>query len=156
MKGMKHVVSAFLAALLMATVPSGPAVAADPLADLQWKNRILLMFAKSRSDASLDKQVDVLREVRPELRERDLIVLRTAGNEETRAAIGYTSLNNGAARQLRQRFKPESSRLTIILVGKDGQEKQRWNRVVEPEEIFKIIDAMPMRQQEAGESETDS
>lgn len=155
MKGMKHVVSAFLAALLMAAAPSGPA-SADPLEGLQGKNRVLLLFAKSRSDASLDRQVDVLRDYRSELRERDLLVLRTAGREETRAAIGYTSLNRGSARALRQRFAPESNRLTVVLVGKDGQEKERWNRVVQPEEIFKLIDAMPMRQREMNEAETDS
>ena len=130
--------------------------AADPLAELQWKNRVLLLFAKSRSDASLDRQVDLLRDYRTELRDRDLIVLRTAGREETRAAIGYTDLGRGTARQLRQRFAPESSRLTVIVVGKDGQEKKRWNRLVQPDEIFPVIDAMPMRQREMQDAETDS
>ncbi|MEN0042042.1 MAG: DUF4174 domain-containing protein [Pseudomonadota bacterium] len=152
---MKQVIFALLAGFLMAVSTSGPA-AANPLADLQWEKRVLLLFAKSRSDASLDRQVDVLRDFRFELEDRDLIVLRTAGSEETRAAIGYVDLRRGSARQLRRRYVPESSRLTVVLIGKDGQEKQRWNRLVQPEEIFEVIDAMPMRQREMREAETDS
>ena len=72
MKGMKYVVSTLLAGLVMAMASTGPA-AADPLAELQWKNRVLLLFAKSRSDASLDRQVDLLRDYRTELRERTVV-----------------------------------------------------------------------------------
>ena len=36
----------------------------------------------------------------------------------------------------------------MILIGKDGGEKQRWSEPVEPQEFFQIIDAMPMRQDE--------
>ena len=72
------------------------------------------------------------------------------------ACVPPTPVGRGTARQLRQRFAPESSRLTVILVGKDGQEKKRWNRLVQPDEIFPVIDAMPMRQREMQDGETDS
>ena len=35
-----------------------------------------------------------------------------------------------------------------ILVGKDGGVKFRQDRIVELKEIFRVIDAIPMRQQE--------
>ena len=38
--------------------------------------------------------------------------------------------------------------MTVVLIGKDGEEKQRWNRVVDPQELFDLIDAMPMRKKE--------
>ncbi len=41
--------------------------------------------------------------------------------------------------------------MTMVLVGKDGDEKARWNRVVNPQEIFDLIDSMPMRQSEMRE-----
>lgn len=136
---------------LMAT----PAFGRDnPLSAVKGEKRVLLLFAKSRSDASLDKQIDLLRERRPELRERDLVVLRSAGNEETRAAIGYVSLPPGAAVRLRAIYKPRRSGLTSVLIGKDGTEKARWERVVQPDELFELIDSMPMRRREINEATT--
>ncbi|MEM9878611.1 MAG: DUF4174 domain-containing protein [Pseudomonadota bacterium] len=35
-----------------------------------------------------------------------------------------------------------------ILVGLDGTIKARWDKIVKEKDVFKIIDAMPMRQQE--------
>lgn len=36
----------------------------------------------------------------------------------------------------------------VSLIGKDGHLKNRWNAPVAPEEVFSLIDAMPMRQNE--------
>ena len=124
------------------------AVAAEPLKHLQWEKRPLLLFAKSRSFAPLDRQVDLLRDYRPDLEDRDMVVLSTTGNQETSAAIGYVPINRGTARQLRKKYEPDSKGLTVILIGKDGGEKARWKQVVDPQEIFDLIDSMPMRQDE--------
>ena len=136
-----------LTTLILATW-STHLLAADSLKALQWEKRPLLLFAKSRSFAPLDQQVDQLRSYRPDLEERDMVVLSTTGRQETSAAIGYVSINRGTARQLKRRFEPANKGLTVILVGKDGAEKARWQQVVDPQEIFDIIDAMPMRQDE--------
>ena len=164
MAAMKTAFTLPLAALLAMTVAT-PA-AADPLDGLRGSKRPLLLFSKSRSLSSLDRQVDLLRELRPELQERDVVVLVTAGNDETYNAIGYSDLPRGAARALRRRFDPfgagpgtadptvpgrgATSGLTVILVGKDGTEKRRWRGLVDPQDIFDAIDAMPMRQREMG------
>ena len=137
----------FLIALLLAPM-GGTAVAADSLDLLINEKRPILLFAKSRSFAGLDKQVDLLRSYRPDLEERDIVVLSTVGRQETVAAVGYVPLNRGTARQLMRRFKPDLKGLTVVLVGKDGTEKGRWNKAVDPQVIFDLIDSMPMRQQE--------
>jgi len=136
---------------VMASLTTFSNATAGTLEQLQWKKRVVLLFAKSRSTAGLDQQTDILRSVRPEMRERDLIVLRTTGIEETRSAIGYTSIQRGTSRELRDKFKPVGSGMTVILVGKDGTEKGRWQRVVQPREFFELIDAMPMRKREIEE-----
>jgi hypothetical protein len=125
-----------------------PAMAADPLISLKGEKRPLLLFAKSRSFAPLDKQLDLLRSYRPDLKDRDMVVLSTTGNQETSSAIGYVSLNRGTARQLRRQYGPDAQGLTVVLVGKDGTEKARWHKLVEPQVIFDLIDSMPMRQDE--------
>ena len=147
-RGMKEILIAIVTVFFFV---SGPAQAADSVEKLQGKKRPILLFAKSRSDAGLDKQVDLFRSYRPDLRERDIIVLSTTAREETRSAIGYTTINRGTARELQKRYAPSSSGLTVILVGKDGSEKGRWQRVVEPQEIFDLIDSMPLRQKEVSE-----
>lgn len=130
---------------------SATAQASSALDGLQGKKRVVLLFAKSRSFAGLDKQIDLLRARRPDLSERDTIVVVVEGRQEAIAAIGYTSLPRGAALQLTKRFNPESSLLTGVLIGKDGTEKSRWQRVIDPQEIIDLIDSMPMRQREAEE-----
>lgn len=141
LQDMKVLVS-LLAATIMATALSVPA-SANPLQSLEGKKRALLLFAKSRSDARLDKQVDLLRERRPGLSDRDLVVLVTAGNQDTALAIGYASLRRGTNRLLRETFKPQSSGLTVVLIGKDGLEKARWKTLVQPDEVFATIDSLP-------------
>ncbi len=144
---MKYIL--FLAAFLMAALMN-PAYS-DALEGLIGKKRPLLLFSKSRSLASLDEQIDLLRDRRPEISERDMIVFVTEGTQDTIPAIGYATLPRGAARDLKRRFEPNPSGMTMVLVGKDGDEKARWNRVVNPQEIFDLIDSMPMRQSEMRE-----
>ncbi len=136
-----------MAATLVAISPltGNFATSANTLDQLQGNKRVIFLFAKSRSTAGLGQQVDILRNFRPEMRERDLIVLQTTGNEETRSVIGYTSIQRGTSRELRNKFKPIGSGMSVILVGKDGMEKRRWLRVVQPNEFFELIDSMPMR-----------
>jgi hypothetical protein len=43
-------------------------------------------------------------------------------------------------------------KFSAVLVGLDGTEKKRWTGPVDPRELFAIVDEMPMRQQEIGES----
>ncbi len=42
----------------------------------------------------------------------------------------------------------DGKRFEVRLIGKDGGEKARWTRPVPPTEIWKKIDAMPMRREE--------
>ena len=141
---------ALLLALAVTLVPAAPAAAA-PLDGLRGEKRVLLLFSKSRSLSSLDRFVDLLRERRPDLEERDTVVLVTAGTDPTYSAIGYTSLPPGANRGLRRRFRPQGSGLTVVLVGKDGTEKARYGQSVDPDIIFDLIDSMPMRRREMEE-----
>ena len=142
---MKCIITLFIAGLLTL---SPHAAMADSLSDMIGKKQPLLLFAKSRSYAGLDQQIDLLRQRRPDISERDMVVLVTPGGQATMAAIGYMSMPPGSNRDLRNRFQPSDSGLTVVLVGKDGGEKGRWSNLVQPDEIFKLIDSMPMRQQE--------
>ena len=49
---------------------------------------------------------------------------------------------------LRSHYRVGAGQFTVILVGKDGGEKYRAERVVDPDELFALIDMMPMRRRE--------
>ena len=146
---MKLILPTILAA---STMIFASQASADILSPLLWKNRVLILFDASRSSAPLDRQIDILRQRRSEMRERDLVAISNPGKSDTASVIGYVSITPGANRELRNRFKPAAHAMTIVLVGKDGTEKGRWQKLVQADEIFDLIDSMPMRQKEIKDS----
>lgn len=57
----------------------------------------------------------------------------------------------GEAAAARDRFRVEPDTLAVLLVGKDGTVKHRSGEPVGPEEVFSLVDAMPMRRREMRE-----
>jgi hypothetical protein len=126
-----------------------PAHAADPLSGLVGQKRVLLLFSKSRSDATLDRQLALLGDRRADVSDRKMVVLAVSGGREPMAVMGYATLPQGAGRELVKRFEPGNQGLTAVLVGLDGTEKGRWHNAIDPQVLFDLIDSMPMRQEEA-------
>jgi len=116
---------------------------ANPLSELEGKSRALILFDKSPSSALLNRQLDLLRQRRPALKERKLLVFINTAKRETQTAIGYINLPRGSNLELRQTFAPALHGMTAILIGLDGKEMSRWNKLVEPDELFRQIDLKP-------------
>ena len=108
-------------------------MSAQTLDDLRWKNRVLIIYAPPGSDEKLARQTDLLGKRKSELRERDLtqIILRDKAERP----------------EITRRFQLKE--FTVLLLGKDGGEKLRSTEPVQPETIFRLVDSMPMRQEEA-------
>jgi hypothetical protein len=143
-------IKCFIALALLIGLFAGAALGEDTVfVDLntyQWKNRLLLLFASSEEDQAyltLNKEID---RQAMEIKDRDLLVFYVLERGESRS--GQERLSSGQALFLRKRLSVPSGRFTIILIGKDGGEKIRRESSVDLKEIFAIIDAMPMRQQE--------
>lgn len=115
------------------------------LKQYQWKNRLLLVFAPSPEDAHYQEQLELLSND-DELAERDLIVFHIFDGDSGFA--GEVRLSEEDVVQLQEKFKVETRAFTIILMGKDGTEKQRWTQPIKSQDLFALIDDMPMRQQE--------
>ena len=112
----------------------------------QWKNRLLLLFASSEENPAyltLKKEID---RQAMEVKNRDLLVFYVL--EKGKSRLDSERLTPDQALFLRKRLSVSSGRFTIILIGKDGGEKIRQESPIDLKEIFAIIDAMPMRQQE--------
>jgi hypothetical protein len=112
----------------------------------RWKNRLLFIFAPDDGHSLLRNLESDLVAQPGEVSERDLIVLKIIENGPS--FMAETRLDPQTAANIRAKFKASHERFTCILVGKDGGIKLRRNDPVRLLDIFELIDAMPMRQQE--------
>lgn len=133
----------------------------NPLEPYQWQNRVLLVFYDAGNDSreiavaprwNLEKTQYARYE--NGIKDRDMLVLFVAGSLVDPLMFDNQLVDRGTlpeAQALRDTYSPEfgESRIyTSVLVGKDGGEKKRWDKFAPMEEVFAIIDDMPMRQRE--------
>jgi hypothetical protein len=96
-----------------------------------WKNRVLLLFAPSKDHPALREQKDRIAARMLDFADRDLVAIEAIEEPE-----------------LRKRFRAGAAGFTVILVGKDGSAKMRRSEPVAMDDIFSLIDGMPMRRAE--------
>lgn len=135
-----------LAALFMFATSNVQALDATRLMPaLTWEKRVLLIFVPDQDHAGLRRQVSLLDAADAGLPERDISVIkvfadgRVAFDAEMRAdsAAGFYRL-----------FEVERNEFRVILVGKDGTVKLDRDNPVSGDDLFRLIDAMPMRRME--------
>ena len=135
----------FTVLVIALSLATSPILAASDLSSVQWKNRVLVLFADRDASQYLEQQ-RLLEASRAGLSERDMLVLGVTG-ESVRTLFGNTS--GFDVETLRNTIGDKSSIIfEAVLIGKDGGVKQRWTTPVSPESVFEIIDAMPMRADE--------
>ena len=148
MKISKLTQTVLLASIILIALLTSVAMGDDAL-DLnqyRWKNRLLFVFAPHNSHPLLiDLKNDLLAQ-EEEVLDRDLIVFEILENGPS--YMGKDRLNNQMAEHIRLKYDPGRGRLSVVLVGKDGGVKLRRDDQVQLDEIFLLIDAMPMRLQE--------
>ena len=104
-------------------------------------DRRLLLFAPSPENGPFALQRRLLQGHEPAIEDRDLTVeVFFDGTEEAAAA--------------HREFGVEPGAFAAVLVGKDGTAKLRSRDPVPPQDLFDLIDAMPMRRREIGRSAT--
>ena len=112
---------------------------------LRWERRPLLVFAPSAEAPLALALRGALGRADIGLFDRDMIVIEIYGEDSARA--DGASLPTGTAVHLRQRFAVAATGELVVLLGKDGGEKLRTTSP-DLEEIFGLIDTMPMRRRE--------
>ncbi|MEL6188041.1 MAG: DUF4174 domain-containing protein [Myxococcota bacterium] len=122
--------------------------AAGPFAPHRWQQRVVVLHDAGRGADWVDAQIDALRAVRPENVERDIVVwvCRDGG-----CAVDDEAGLKGTGMRLDPRSVASALRVTapsIYLIGKDGSVKLHRTDRVDPAELHRRIDAMPMRQSE--------
>ncbi|WP_162051479.1 DUF4174 domain-containing protein [Pontibacter pamirensis] len=112
----------------------------------KWKKRPLLLFAPSAENAAYVRQKELIENERAALADRDMVVVELIGQDEV--YLNGTRQKGFHGKELRSRFQVPQEAFSVILIGKDGTEKQRNKETVALEKIFGLIDQMPMRRQE--------
>ena len=116
------------------------------LSQYEWKNRLVFVFAPTREEPSFHTFHESLMAREADVADRDLVVFELL--ESGPSTRDGESLDPAAARLLRERFGVPDGAFSIILVGKDGGVKLDRQQRTSLEEIFALIDSMPMRQHE--------
>ena len=98
----------------------------------EWAQRPIVIFANSDKDPNFISQMEFLSQDIKALKERDIVVL--------------VDTNPSLTSVLRKKLRPHG--FAFILIGKDGQVKLRKPSPWNIREIARVIDKMPIRQQE--------
>ena len=111
--------------LLMSTLTS------SELDRLRWQKRVVLIAAADETDPRISDQQRKFQNVQSELDRRDMQVFEVTGSNPIRSKFGV-----------------EEKAFAVILLGKDGSVKARKSDLVDPSDLFKLVDSMPMRKEE--------
>lgn len=140
----RSVVPAALAAVMM----SASGGCAAPSEAWAWKYRLLVVFAPAEDSGRMAEQRRRLENVRQDMLERDMAVIEVVGGR-ARQVLGTDIGINGA--ELAAYAGKTSDTFEVMLFGKDTGLKLRSGNPVSANELFALIDSMPMRRREMRE-----
>ncbi len=129
-------------ASLGAALVTMPALAQSDLAPYRDKNRLLLVFAPSKTDPRWEKQNALLAASAAAFAERDL------------RRFDYLEHGGPNSAGLRARYGVKPGQFQVILVGKDGHAAWRSPAPASVDSLTGRIDQMPMRREEIKRDET--
>lgn len=118
----------------------------NPLAAERWQTRPIVVVVPA-SDRALLRRVESALEntaTRKAFADRDMVLLSVEAGQGRRSGVALTGDQTHAllrALKLRSDGPP-----ALVLVGKDGDVKMVGGRNVDLDEVFTVIDRMPMRQ----------
>lgn len=111
----------------------------------RWKNRPVLIFASSSEDSSYLKQRSEFEGKADELEDRNIVVIELL--KAGKSKMAEVPLTDEQQSLLRKQFEVFND-FVFILIGKDGTVKLRTEQPVQSDDLFGLIDSMPMRKEE--------
>ena len=111
----------------------------SPLDKYLWKNRVVVTFSPSKNNTERNYFVKSINRNLCKFNSRNIIHIDFIFNENDQKIENFESSF--------ENISLSSSEFRLILIGKDGGIKLN-SRKISLEEIFSLIDTMPMRQEE--------
>ncbi len=126
--------------ILLLFVMHGSALTAQQLSDYKWKNRVLVLSDSPPHANYVKNALQLINDSSKKIEQRDLIIL----------IYKEDNLYNLDDKEIL--FKSINSTIKnlngYLLIGKDGGIKSKQPYPLQLEEIFELIDSMPMRRAE--------
>lgn len=135
-----------LAAVLSLWTAASSAGGVDPLAEYRWANRLLIAFANDQSNPNAHSLERALAAARCELVDRDMVTGVVLFKGSSR--LGEATISTKTDSLLRSGLGIQPGEFAVLLIGKDGGVKARYDSVPELSEVFALVDGMPMRRAE--------
>ncbi|WP_422859246.1 DUF4174 domain-containing protein [Flagellimonas sp. S174] len=101
------------------------------LGDYQWKKRLIVLVSEETNTSEVKQQLKILKESSVKLQNRDIIVLQKHPHSQDLSTFSIDQDFRG-----------------VLLIGKDGGLKLKKPFIVTPNNIFDLVDSMPMRRAE--------
>ncbi len=139
-----HVSRRAMVTSLLAGAASARAADA-PFADRRWERRLFFIFAPREGDGFRLMRAETRT---PKFGRRDLDLIEVVGGE---VRVNGTGVETPTAAELRRFYGVGAGTEAVRLVGKDGLVKLERGGFVGMDEVYALIDTMPMRQQEIRE-----
>ena len=132
--------------LQLASTHAYSAKAPFSLEQFQWKNRLLIVSATDSKDENFIAQHSELASSLTAFEERDLILITLTDNAVPTSA--NRALTSDEVSAMRDSLDISPGSFSAVLVGKDGLVKLARKSTVPMNEIYALIDTMPMRRNE--------
>lgn len=120
------------------------------LEEYKWKNRILIIESTSKSDIIYRNQIDEFLNSEDELADRKLVIFEVIGKRFRK--IDFSNPDEVLVWTELKEYKNSDfkipSKFKVTLIGLDGGIKATKENVMKKNELFQMIDAMPMRKWE--------
>ena len=118
---------------------------AQDLRPLRWENRVLLLFTDSLMHPQYQKMEEALLKEEEAVEARKLVVYTIMGKKVSRGLPAETWQDDLPLREASQNLRKGFG---LELIGLDGGVKYRSTSAVSLQELWALIDGMPMRRAE--------
>ncbi len=115
-------------------------MAAQDLSNYTWKNRIVILYENDTNTADVKSALQIIDNNTSKFTERDILVFVYKDNV-------FYSVNRKATDIKKLDILPNTND-GYILIGKDGGIKSKASYPFNLEQLFNLIDSMPMRKSE--------
>jgi len=132
----------FIAFLFMSISPSY----AQDLSSHQWKDRLVIIQSNDSSNSLFKSQIEELKTHQEGLKNRRVVVYQSIPKKYKKGLGDDVKWEESGG--IFKTLMESDSEFEIILIGLDGGIKLRKNELIKYEELFGVIDQMPMRKSE--------
>jgi len=137
---MKRIMPAAAAAI--AALFALQATAADDKADREPpRPRVLYIFAPDLNSKELQKEYPVLQRAEDDLEDSDIFLVYVVGDRSVK--LPPPDARVAQASELRKLYHVDADAFRMVLIGKDGWQKMRWNEPVDVHQVLLHAADMP-------------